>query len=116
MANTAPACGACRHCRERGEAGQLHRSRNTRTLILAQKGAAAPFLVRLLRRSALGLHSKLSISRLRLVQLVRILHCHGRRLSTYPLLCWQPSVPTRNQAVAAARSDSHSSWSFRTTL
>jgi len=24
MANTAPAYGACRHCRERGEAGQLH--------------------------------------------------------------------------------------------
>ena len=24
MANTAPACGQCRHCRERGEAGQLH--------------------------------------------------------------------------------------------
>ncbi len=78
MANTAPACGACRHCRERGEAGQLHGSRNTRTLILAQKGAAAPFLVRLLRRSALGFHSKLSIPRLRLVQLVRIPHCHGQ--------------------------------------
>ncbi len=31
MANTAPAHGACRRCRERGEAGQLHGSRNTRT-------------------------------------------------------------------------------------
>ena len=28
MANTAPACGQCRHCRERGEAGQLHGSRS----------------------------------------------------------------------------------------
>jgi hypothetical protein len=32
MANTAPAYGARRRCRERGEAGQLHGSRNTRTL------------------------------------------------------------------------------------
>ncbi len=28
MANTAPACGQCRHSRERGEAGQLHGSRS----------------------------------------------------------------------------------------
>ena len=32
MANTAPAYGARRRCRERGEAGQLLGSRNTRTL------------------------------------------------------------------------------------
>ena len=31
---TAPACGACRRCRQRGETGQLHGSRNTSTLIV----------------------------------------------------------------------------------
>ncbi len=41
MANTAPACGACRRGRERGEAGQLHGSRNTRSLI-TRPGKAPP--------------------------------------------------------------------------
>src|SRR6266571_4032162 len=45
MANTAPAHGACRRCRERGETGQLHGSRNTRTLMPAPEGR---------RRSALA--------------------------------------------------------------
>src|SRR6266705_2536747 len=56
MANTAPAHGACRRCRERGETRQLHGSRNTRTLMPAPEGRrrSALFLVRLLRRSALA--------------------------------------------------------------
>jgi hypothetical protein len=44
--------GACRRSGERGEARQLHGSRNTRTLTPAPEGAAALFLVRLLQHSA----------------------------------------------------------------
>src|SRR6266446_6085129 len=73
MANTAPACGACRRCRERGGARQLHGSRNTRTL--------TP------------------------VQLVRILHCHGRPLLPCPFCLFSSSPCCAFPYLAA-----HSSW------
>src|SRR6266481_4096906 len=66
-----------------------------------KNGAAAPFLVRLLRRSALGFHSKLSIPRLRLVRLSWLERCpailSAEYLPCYQLVFVKYAFPHSNQ-------------------